>query len=199
MAITTRTITKYIFVISILLFISCSSNSASKTCIDNANNEYSPFEDNASLPRVFLGCTLGETGISDAKQILRKQGYDIIETLEDGCPALGYESKTSKIKMYGYEWSSFMFLFQDNKLIRVFFMDQNVPDDIITRIKERYGEFYLSEHRDEQSISFYVNDDSTSLRFQKDMIIHGYSELRFTDYLRNSILPSHQDSMNYPF
>lgn len=185
--------------IFILLFCVFFLSACNKTQLKEENNrstntEIAEIDEDGSIPRNILGCKLGETGMAHAAKILKEQGYKVKERTEDGCACLDVEGE---INCMGEKWPLSMFLFLDNKLVRVFLIDEKNVDKLECReyIKERYSEYLFIE----EDKNVYANDDNTSLRLIEEGGAYPYAELRVTDYLRNSELPMHADNINSPF
>lgn len=189
----------YFFIAAVIL-TACSTKSGNTAAIESEKDPISYIQDNGLLPRTIYGCTLGETGIAHAKQILIKQGFNVEEGEDDKCPILGFDSETQCIKYLNEDWNGVMFAFCDNKLVRVFFMKNNVSDKLFDEIKDKCSNLYIVEKKDDSEKGIYVNDDNTSWKLTKDPdFMEGFSQLTITDFLRNNELPMRSDNMSDPF
>lgn len=190
---------KKIFILaSIACLLSCTGKSndqqTTATVSDSSAVETTTTEEEETgmLPRTILGCTLGETGLAQAKKILKAKGYTAKEVSEDGCPSLYFEKKFDAID---HKWDGVILQFYDGSLIRVELLARGADVTYAQNLFDKYGDNYCI--RKEHDI--YLNDDRTSFRYSTsdpdDEYEYEDNRMTITDFERNDLLPKGKDRM----
>lgn len=183
----------------LLAFVVCLFSCSGKTNDQQSSIEHiaevhteTTTEETGMLPRTILGCTLGETGISQAKKILKSQGYPTRERTDDGCVALEVEKE---LEFAGKKWPWCMLMFFDGSLIRVELMAEGCDTTYAKKLYDLYSDNYCIR----KDHDIYLNDDRTSFRYRTSEPDGDYElkdhSMTVTDFERNDLLPKGKDRM----
>lgn len=187
---------KKIFLLAaVVCMASCSGKADTQSNVESATQvkvAEQTAEAEGMLPRTILGCTLGKTGLAQAKKILKAKGYPATECKDDGCVCLQFEKD---FQFDGQKWQWAMLMFFDGSLIRVELMSRGSDIAYADKLNDKYGDNYCI--RKEHNI--YLNDDRTSFKYTtsepgEDADWSTY-QMTITDFERNDLLPKGKDRM----
>ncbi len=136
----------------------------------------SVFTASAQIQRTFFGCTLGQTSLNDAISIMRNNNKPLRQKTYDR-----YEYSTEySFQFGGVPWTSVTFIFYNNTLCQVFFVETETSgiqesnyNYLYNKFQKKYAQYAMPEFVVKGTLQGVLNgamyvDNKTSILYTRD-------------------------------